>query len=245
MALFAAFWQLNCETPARVWGFTMGLCPVSFIFNYFSSLRVTVQSFAVSSLTWESSPPGVTPVTPGVTHLMFTRRGREKRCHLWTTKLKPPDEAERKGAVFTMSTKAQKAPANNICTGWEQRSARLFWRAAAEEMECGFVTRGRKLCLRCDDAARPWLGQLDGGIKQRLRATSVAASSQLCRRFCFASLSIFMAKHPDMRRRVAEGLSACSSEKQCQGEKCIHDVISIDKIDSNWHIWHILYYIIQ
>lgn len=159
-----------------------------------------------------------------VTHLMFTRRRREKRCHLWTTKLKPPDEAERKGAVFTMSTKAQKGPANNICTGWEQRSARLFWRAAAEEMECGFVTRGRKLCLRCDDAARPRLGQLDGGIKQRLRATSVAASSQLCRRFCFASLSIFMAKHPDMRRRVAEGLSACSSEKQCQGEKCIHDV---------------------
>lgn len=101
--------------------------------------------------------------------------GREKRRHLRTTKLKPPDEAERvKGRCLQWATKAQKAPANNICAGWEQRSARLFWRAAAEEMECGFATRGLKLCLRRDYAARPRLGQLDGGIKQRLRATSVA-----------------------------------------------------------------------
>lgn len=165
----------------------MGLCPVSFIFNYFSSLRVTVQSFAVSSLTWESSPPGVTGVIPGVTHLMFTWRGREKRLHSWTINLKPPNEAKRKGAVFTMSTKAQKAPANYICTGWDQRSVRLFWRAAAWRWSAALWREDANfvsvVITQLGLGSASWMEELNSGfaplLSLRLHSSAVAFVSLL------------------------------------------------------------------
>lgn len=171
MALFAAFWQLNCETPARVRGFMMGLCPVSFIFNYFSSLRVTVQSFAVSSLTWESSPLHTwkSDVIYGPLSWNLPTWPSEKgRCLQWAQRLK-----KRQPIIF--------APAENkgrrVCFGerLRRRWSAALWREDANFVSVVITQRGL--------GSASWMEELNSGfaplLSLRLHSSAAAFVSLL------------------------------------------------------------------
>lgn len=135
-----------------------------------------------------------------------------------------------------MSTKAQKAPANNICTGWEQRSAR--WSAALWREDANFVSV--VMTQRGLGSAR-WMEELNSGFAPLLllRLDSSAAA--------FVSL-LFLFSWPNIQilgggwLKVYQPAPVRSSDR----EKNVFTIFTpIDKIDSNWHIWHVLNYIIQ